>query len=221
MALHWALWRRNTAYHVLRSSGSKSGGLRGLFRMSRKRTGNVVRVQFGKSRRERGRSISSRKKGSGWMRYVPLWLGAALVGSAYGLGWFETGAGLSQIETPPARSHDQRLAFGLCHTGGGRNCVVDGDTIWMRGENIRLANIDAPETHSPRCSREKELGDRATRRLHQLVNGGAVSLRSIDRDQDRYGRSLRIVLVDGEDVGATLVREGLARWYAGGKRPWY
>ena len=24
--------------------------------------------------------------------------------------------------------------FGFCHTGGGRNCVVDGDTFWFEGE---------------------------------------------------------------------------------------
>jgi endonuclease YncB( thermonuclease family) len=98
--------------------------------------------------------------------------------------------------------------------------VVDGDTIWLGGQKIRVADIDAPETHPARCSREAELGDRATRRLQQLLNGGAVSLAAIDRDQDRYGRKLRIVLVDGRSVGDRLVDEGLARHYAGGRRPW-
>ena len=45
--------------------------------------------------------------------------------------------------------------FPLCHTGGGYNCVVDGDTIWLGGQNIRIADIDAPETHKPRCASEK------------------------------------------------------------------
>ncbi len=111
-------------------------------------------------------------------------------------------------------------SFGLCHTGGGFNCVVDGDTIWLEGQKIRIADIDAPETHDPGCASEKTLGDRATARLHQLVNSGPVSLRSIDRDEDRYGRKLRIVEVDGRSVGDTLVEEGLARWYEGGRRPW-
>ena len=110
--------------------------------------------------------------------------------------------------------------FGLCHSGGGTNCVVDGDTIWFQGVNIRLADIDAPETHDPRCAAEQALGDRATRRLHVLVNGGAVTLASIGRDTDRYGRKLRIVAVDGASVGETLVGEGLARWYGSGRRPW-
>ena len=110
--------------------------------------------------------------------------------------------------------------FGLCHSGGGTNCVVDGDTLWIGGQNVRLADIDAPETHEPRCAAEQDLGNRATRRLHALVNGGAVTLSGIGRDRDRYGRRLRIVAVDGVSVGETLVGEGLARWYAGGRRSW-
>jgi endonuclease YncB( thermonuclease family) len=47
-----------------------------------------------------------------------------------------------------------------------------------------------------------------------------VSLRSIDRDEDSYGRKLRIVEVNGSSVGNTLVQEGVARWYNGGRRPW-
>jgi len=113
-----------------------------------------------------------------------------------------------------------RASFGLCHSGGGTNCVVDGDTLWIGGQNVRLADIDAPETHAPRCAGEQALGDRATRRLHRLVNSGAVTLTSIERDHDRYGRKLRIVAVGGASVGETLVGEGLARWYAGGRRPW-
>jgi micrococcal nuclease len=98
--------------------------------------------------------------------------------------------------------------------------VVDGDTIWLEGHKIRVADIDAPETHDPRCDSEKALGDRATLRLQQLLDGGQVSLQAIDRDMDVYGRKLRIVLVNGESVGDALVNEGLARWYAGGRRPW-
>ena len=110
--------------------------------------------------------------------------------------------------------------FGLCHSGGGTNCVVDGDTLWIGGEKVRLADIDAPETHEPRCAAEQALGNRATMRLHALVNGGAITMSGIGRDADGYGRKLRIVAVDGVSVGETLVGEGLARWYAGGRRSW-
>jgi endonuclease YncB( thermonuclease family) len=113
-----------------------------------------------------------------------------------------------------------RVHFAMCFTGGGYNCVVDGDTIWLRGVKIRIADIDAPETHDPRCASEKELGDRATVRLQQLLNAGVVSLETVDRDHDRYGRELRIVDVDGQSVGTTLVAEGLAREWDGARHPW-
>lgn len=108
--------------------------------------------------------------------------------------------------------------FGLCHTGGGRNCVVDGDTFWLNGQKIRVADIDTPETHPARCPGEAALGDAATRRLQELLNAGDFSLRSVDRDRDRYGRLLRVVERDGQSLGDMLIAEGLARPYAGGIR---
>lgn len=119
-----------------------------------------------------------------------------------------------------ARNDGARVAFGYCHSGGGTNCVVDGDTIWLAGQNIRIAGIDAPETHPPRCSREAELGDQATRTLQALLNSGAVTMTGIDRDRDAYGRLLRNVAVDGRDVGESLIAAGVAREYAGGRRGW-
>jgi endonuclease YncB( thermonuclease family) len=113
-----------------------------------------------------------------------------------------------------------RATFGFCHMGGGYNCVVDGDTIWLGGQNIRIADVDAPETHEYRCPEEKALGDRATQRLQELVNSGPVTLSSINRDEDSYGRKLRLVMVNGRSVGDVLVSEGLARYYGSGKRPW-
>lgn len=127
------------------------------------------------------------------------------------------------VEAAPAavrQASATRAGFGFCHTGGGTNCVVDGDTIWLGGQRIRVADIDAPETHEPRCAEEAQLGSRATQRLRELLNGGAVSVQPIDRDEDRYGRKLRVVLVDGRSVGEMLVGEGLARTYDGGRRPW-
>lgn len=110
--------------------------------------------------------------------------------------------------------------FGLCHGGGGRNCVVDGDTFYLGGAKVRIAGIDAPETHPPRCAQEAQLGEAATEKLRALLNSGAVTMTSIDRDRDQYGRLLRNVAVDGADVGAAMVGAGVARDYAGGKRGW-
>jgi endonuclease YncB( thermonuclease family) len=128
-------------------------------------------------------------------------------------GWYQANG--SVLGRDAGRAH-----FGYCHVGGGYNCVVDGDTIWLEGVKIRLADIDAPETHDYRCPYETQLGDRATVRLHKLLQDGELSLQSINRDEDRYGRKLRLVLVNGRSVGDVLVSEGLARYYNGGRRPW-
>lgn len=117
-------------------------------------------------------------------------------------------------------SDTESASFSFCHTGGGTNCVVDGDTIYYRGTKIRIADIDTPETHGPRCPAEAERGAAATRRMQQLVNAGPFTLQSINRDEDRYGRKLRILTRGGESLGSILVAEGLARYYEGGRRSW-
>lgn len=62
----------------------------------------------------------------------------------------------------------------------------------------------------------------ATRRLQQLVSAGPFTLAGNPngRDEDRYGRKLRIVTRGGESLGGVLVDEGLARWYAGRRQGW-
>lgn len=111
-------------------------------------------------------------------------------------------------------------SFGYCYTGGGTNCVVDGDTFWIGGEKVRIAGIDAPETHPSRCDYEAQLGNAATEKLHALLNSGAVTMTSIDRNRDIYGRLLRDVQVNGADVGEAMVSAGVAREYGSGRRPW-
>jgi endonuclease YncB( thermonuclease family) len=43
---------------------------------------------------------------------------------------------------------------------------------------------------------------------------------NIDRDRDVYGRLLRKVSVNGQDVGDAMISAGVARAYAGGRKPW-
>lgn len=100
------------------------------------------------------------------------------------------------------------------------NCVVDGDTFYLGRMAIRILDIDAPETHPPRCALEADLGDRATQRLSRLLSAGPFQLVREGRDTDRYGRKLRRVMRDGRSIGAVLVAEGLARKWTGKRRPW-
>jgi micrococcal nuclease len=144
-------------------------------------------------------------------------LGAVFAGLVAGTAWQWSG---TQPAEAASRSEGIRASFAYCKWGGGTNCVVDGDTFWIEGQKVRIAGIDAPETHPPRCDDEARLGDAATVKLHDLLNSGAVTMTTIDRDRDRYGRLLRNVQVDGEDVGETMIAAGVAREYGSGRRPW-
>jgi endonuclease YncB( thermonuclease family) len=128
----------------------------------------------------------------------------------------EASAGGTAVMSP----RTVRASFGYCKWGGGTNCVVDGDTFWIGGKKVRIAGIDAPETHPSRCDTEARLGNQATERLHALLNSGAVTMTGIDRDRDRYGRLLRNVAVGGRDVGEAMIAAGVAREYGHGRRPW-
>lgn len=102
-----------------------------------------------------------------------------------------------------------------------RTCVVDGDTFWLDGEKIRIADIDTPEISQPQCAYEKDLGLQATDRLIALLNAGPFELHAIgNRDTDRYGRKLRVVVRNGSSLGDQLVAEGLARTWTGRREPW-
>ncbi len=97
--------------------------------------------------------------------------------------------------------------------------VIDGDTFDYAGERIRIADIDTPELRS-RCPEEGRLARAASARLEDLLAGGPFELRRLGRDEDRYGRKLRVVVRAGRSLGDTLVAEGLARTWTGRREPW-
>jgi micrococcal nuclease len=97
--------------------------------------------------------------------------------------------------------------------------IVDGDTFWLGEEKIRVADIDTPELRG-RCPEEKALAVRATERMEALLNEGPFELHRVGRDEDRYGRKLRVVTREGRSLGDRLVAEGLARTWTGRREPW-
>lgn len=108
----------------------------------------------------------------------------------------------------------------LCDAGPRVTCVVDGDTFWLDGEKIRIADINAPETHGAGCAAEQVRGDRAALRLVSLLNAGPYELELRGREQDRYGRALRVVTRHGRSLGDTLIAEGLAEPWRGKRSDW-
>jgi endonuclease YncB( thermonuclease family) len=117
---------------------------------------------------------------------------------------------------------EHRALFPVCAGPARETCVVDGDTIWLSGAKIRIADIDSPEISRPGCAREAMLGRRATERLRQLLNAGPFTLLPPPdgRTQDRYGRQLRLIHRNGESLGEMLVREGLAVRWGGPRARW-
>lgn len=89
--------------------------------------------------------------------------------------------------------------------------VIDGDTIEWRDEKWRLIGWDAPEISRPKCIGERRKGEAATRRLRAMIDGATIIRIENRQGADFYGRRLATVAIDGQDAGALLAAEGLAK----------
>src|SRR5437899_8712544 len=93
----------------------------------------------------------------------------------------------------------------------GQASIIDGDTIEIHGERIRILDIDAPESRQT-CTRpddsEWRCGQQAALALADWIGQRTVTCTSDSRDI--YGRSLARCTVGGEDVGTWLVAKGWA-----------
>jgi micrococcal nuclease len=95
--------------------------------------------------------------------------------------------------------------------------IHDGDTIRLGDERIRIVGLDTPELgHRAQCQEEAVAAEQAKQALIAEIARGNVALER--QGTDRYGRTLARVTVDGRDVADTLIAQGLARPYAGGRR---
>src|SRR5437868_3776006 len=113
-----------------------------------------------------GRFLKFRRKPKGsldWLegvtpkkqtRVLPVAVAGLIAGAAIAGAAIYLPTSTSSLQTIRLRPSSQSVHFSLCYTGGGTNCVVDGDTFWTNGVNVRISDIDAPETHPPRCSYE-------------------------------------------------------------------
>lgn len=128
---------------------------------------------------------------------------------------------LAAQEDAPPSALDERAGASEASPTAAALRVIDGDTFALGATRIRIADIDTPEIDG-RCAYESALAARATARLEALLSAGPFELRPLagGRDEDSYGRKLRIVTRHGQSLGDQLVAEGLARTWAGRRQPW-
>ncbi len=95
----------------------------------------------------------------------------------------------------------------------GQPRVIDGDTLEIAGQRIRLHGIDAPETRQL-CyldGKRWQCGKDAGNILSDWINHRPVTCQ--ERDRDRYGRIVAVCYVGDEDLNAWMVLQGLALAY--------
>lgn len=88
--------------------------------------------------------------------------------------------------------------------------AIDGDSLVVGGREMRLKGLDAPEARQT-CEiagRETPCGREASAALRRWLARGLVTC--IGNELDRYGRLLVTCRVNGQDIGADLVRNGFA-----------
>lgn len=113
--------------------------------------------------------------------------------------------------------------------------AVDGDTLDLGGQHVRLAGIDAPELRQS-CTRDRSsrfsprpslrsgssagsssgswaCGDAARRTLEEALRKGAVTCAA--SSLDKYGRPLARCVIGPVDLSDLMVREGFAVAYRG------
>ncbi|HEX8121912.1 MAG TPA: thermonuclease family protein [Solirubrobacteraceae bacterium] len=123
------------------------------------------------------------------MRRIVLLVVLLALGSAYGVG---------RRGTDGSAAQDGRVTR-----------VVDGDTIVVGDERVRLIGVDTPESVKPGTPVEC-FAREASAFVKKLLTGRNVRLELDVEKRDRYGRLLAYVYRDDLFVNAELVRRGYA-----------
>ena len=129
---------------------------------------------------------------------------------------------LSALLATPALAQQPQLS--MCRPGqpntATKTCIVDGDTIWLNGQNLRMKSYDTPEPITGICGGQREvaLAHKASARLRELLNSNEWTVQTFGKD--RYGRTLATIRIGRADVGDILIAEGLARRWPDGDEWW-
>jgi endonuclease YncB( thermonuclease family) len=98
----------------------------------------------------------------------------------------------------------------------GRAYASDGDTLHLNGQRVRLLGIDAPELEQM-CRDKADIswpcGQVAKSRLNSFI--GSAERFWHPSGHDKYGHILAACDAGGDDLGAAMMRDGLAVSYDG------
>lgn len=107
--------------------------------------------------------------------------------------------------------------FNQCYNATGPNCVLNGETIYVAGNRIDIAGMDAPRIDGASCDAERSQGMEAATQLADILNSGRVSIGA--PFTETTGQVVRKVEVKDNDIAKKMIGEGLAH-VAGSKLGW-
>jgi endonuclease YncB( thermonuclease family) len=142
-------------------------------------------------------------------REQEIWLGVAGI-VAFALAISTAMMGFSAItgkNSGAVAAPIQAEKFGDCN--GGPNCVIDGETIRVGGDTVKIAGMRAPKIRAARCDAEEQRGVKAVEELTALLNSGKVTTGDDVREPD--GQMRTQVLVNGQDIAAAMIAANMAR----------
>ncbi|MFN0219577.1 MAG: thermonuclease family protein [Hyphomicrobium sp.] len=134
-----------------------------------------------------------------WIATLVMAVLAAVLGREYLPG----GGGQSPTRGPPP----ERVA------GAGR--PIDGDSLFVGRDEVRLKGIDAPEGRQE-CQRDGArwaCGTAAHEQLRDLIGKDVVQCRVVERD--RHQRLLAFCTAGNRDLNSSMVAAGMAVAYGG------
>lgn len=82
--------------------------------------------------------------------------------------------------------------------------IIDGDTVIVNNESVRLLGINCPE-------RGERYYDEATDFLKDFLLGKSVKTQG--NKKDRYYRNLKYLFLDGKNINVEMVKNGFANVY--------
>lgn len=94
----------------------------------------------------------------------------------------------------------------------GDTCTVDIDLgfgVWLKNQKLRFYGINTPELRGT----DKEAGEKAREFVKTLILGKEIVLETQKDKNEKYGRWLATIWLDGTNINKKLIEEGYAREY--------